>query len=136
MNRIILLLIIVILLVGCKQKNELIKTDDNINDKDEKIIKEFRSHHDYSKEELKSLNIKYLGEVDGFRIYFVPYKGSNGILNERDWIKEGAVFPIESHTRILGVQYNKLYTLSNLVYETQINIKQLYELLPEEFKTK
>lgn len=137
-----LLTIILILLIAisvCKStgiENSVLNTKDNIDDKDEAIIKEFRSHHDYSSKELKNLAIKYLGTVDGYRIYYVPFKGSSGVLNPTSWTKEGYTFPVECQTRIIGIKATELYTIGNLIHETQINIKQLYEVLPEEFKAK
>ena len=128
-------LIFLFVLVGCKSTS-FINTRDNINDKDEAIIKEFRSHHGYTNNELKNLGIRYLGVVDDYKIYYVPFKGPSGVLNETSWKKEGYTFPIECQTRIIGIKSNELYTIGNLIHETQINIKQLYEVLPEEFKTK
>ena len=116
-------------------ENSVLNTKDNIDDKDEAIIKEFRSHHDYSNKELRNLEIKYLGTVDGYRIYYVPFKGSSGVLNPSSWTKEGYTFPVECQTRIIGVKSTELYTIGNLIHETQINIKQLYDVLPKEFKT-
>ena len=130
-----LVLIFLLTLVGCKNTN-IINRSDNIDDKDEAVIKEFSSHHDYTNNELKNLEIKYLGTVDGYRIYYVPFKGSSGVLNPTSWTKEGYIFPIECQTRIIGIKSTNLYTIGNLMHETSINIKQLYEVLPEEFKTK
>lgn len=113
--------------------NSYLNKSDNISDRDKKLIKEFRSHHNYSNDELKSLEIKYLGEVDGYRIYFVPFKGSSGVLNSGAWKKEGYTFPVASHTQIIGIKDGNLYTLGNLIHETSINIRGLYELMPEEF---
>jgi hypothetical protein len=128
-----IVLIFLFTLVGCKSTN-FINTEDNINDKDEGIIKEFRSQHGYSNDELKNLSIKYLGVVDNYKIYYVPFKDGNE--TGEDWIKEGYAFPLKSHTRIIGIKSNELYTIGELIHETQIGVKQLYELLPEEFKTK
>lgn len=129
-----IILIFLFLLVGCKNVN-YINTKDDIADGDEAIIKEFRSHHGYSNSELKNLNIKYLGTVDGYKIYYVPYKVDNGF-GGNNTIKEGYAFPPEAITRILGIKAKKLYTIGNLIHETQINIKNLHEVLPEEFKVK
>lgn len=120
-------------LVGCGNAS-YVNTKDNINDKDEAIIKEFCSHHGYSNNELKNLATKYLGLVDGYKIYYVPFKGENE--SDKDWIKNGYTFRGKSYTRIIGIKSNKLYTIGELVNETQINIKQLYKVLPEEFKVK
>jgi hypothetical protein len=128
-----LILFFLLILVGCKGA-KYINTKDNINDKDEAIIKEFRSHHGYSNDELKNLEIKYLGAVDDYEIYYVPFKNESE--SSDNWIKEGYIFPAKSHTRIVGVKSNELYTIGNLIHETQINIMQLYEVLPEEFKAK
>ncbi|MBU3179200.1 hypothetical protein KPL47_23185 [Clostridium estertheticum] len=111
-----------------------INESDSIIESDEKIIKEFRSHHNYSDKELKNLAINYLGDVDGFRVYFVPFKGSSGVLNEKNWTKDNYIFPIKSQTRIIGIKEDKLYTLGNLIHETNINIKALYTILPKEYK--
>ncbi|MCM0648899.1 hypothetical protein NBE98_10990 [Clostridium swellfunianum] len=135
----IIILAILIVIIGCEITGSLknaVNTKDNINDNDEVIIKEFRSHHDYTNKELKSLEIKYLGIVDGYRIYYVPFKGSSGVLNPNSWTKEGYTFPVECQTRIIGIKSSKLYTVGNLIHETQINIKQLYDILPEEYKRK
>ena len=135
----IIILTLLLLLVGCKSTggvNSVVNTKDNINDNDEVIIKEFRSHHNYTNKELINLGIKYLGTVDGYRIYNVPFKGSSGVLNPSSWTKEGYTFPVECQTRIIGIKSSELYTIGNLIHETQINIKQLYDILPEEYKTK
>jgi len=132
---VVILIVLVSLLVSCSSSIEsYINRNDSIADRDEKVIKEFRSHHNYSNEELKSLAIKYLGEVDGFRIYFVPFKGSSGVLNEGSWTKDNYTFPVESHTRIIGIKNSNLYTVGNLIHETPINIKALYDILPNEYK--
>lgn len=131
----IIILILLLTLTGCNSAS-YINTKDNIVDEDEMIIKEFRSHHDYSNDELKKLEIKYLGTVDGFKIYYVPFKGSSGVINPNNWIIEGYTFPVECHTRIVGIKSKNLYTVGKLIHETQINIKQLHELLPNEFKLK
>jgi hypothetical protein len=126
-----------LVLVGSKSTggvNSVVNTKDNIDDEDEAIIKEFRSHHGYTNNELKNLSIKYLGVVDNYKIYYVPFKDGNE--TGEGWTKEGYTFPVKSHTRIVGIKSNKLYTIGELIHETQIDIKQLYELLPEEFKTK
>lgn len=130
----VVILVVLLTLTGCKSTSYT-NTKDNIADEDEKIIKEFRSHHGYSINELKNLDIKYLGTVDDYKIYYVPFKGASGVLKENSWIEEGYTFPAECHTRIVGIKSNNLYTIGNLIYETQINIKQLYELLPKEFKS-
>jgi uncharacterized protein (UPF0128 family) len=121
------------MLVGCKSTN-FINTKDNVDDRDEGIIKEFRSHHGYTNEELKNLTIKLLGTVDDYKIYYVSFKDENQ--TGEGWTKEGYTFPLKSHTRIVGIKSDKLYTIGELIHETQINIKQLYGVLPEEFKTK
>jgi hypothetical protein len=36
----------------------------------------------------------------------------------------------------VGIKSMELYTIGELTHETQINIKQLYEVLPEKFKRK
>lgn len=132
---VILMVLLTLTLIGGKSAS-YINSKDNIADEDEMIIKEFRSHHDYSNYELKKLEIIYLGTVDGYKIYYVPFKGSSGVLNENSWTKEGYTFPVECQTRIVGIKSNNLYTIGELIHETQINIKQLYQLLPNEFKSK
>ena len=123
------------LLISYKSSvDSYINKSDSITDGDEKIIKEFRSHHDYSNKELKNLAIHYLGDVDGFRVYFVPFKGSSDVPNEKSWIKDNYAFPIKSQTRIMGIKDDKLFTLGNLIHETTINIKALYTVLPNEYK--
>ena len=122
-----------LVLVGCKSTG-YINAKDNIDDKDEAIIKEFRSQHGYSKDELKKLEIKHLGTVDNYKIYYVPYKNESE--SGDSWVKEGYTFPPKSHTTIVGIKSNELYTIGNLIYETQINIKRLYEVLPKELRDK
>lgn len=129
----VIISIFLFVFVGCQSTN-YINTIDNINDKDEAIIKEFRSHHGYSNDELKKLEIKNLGTVDGYNIYYVELK--NVSEPGEDWTKDGYIFPVKCQTRIVGIKSNKLYTIGQLIFESQINIKQLYEVLPEEFKTK
>lgn len=103
---------------------------DDIRNSDEYLIKTFRSHHNFSFKELKQLEINYLGQVDGFRIYFVPIKGS---WISDPWTKDGFTFPSESHTRIIGIKNGMLFTLGNLIHETSIDIKNLYELIQGKF---
>lgn len=126
-------LVLLVSFIGCSSKN-YINTKDNTLDKDEKIIKQFRANQNYSINELKNLQIKYLGEIDNYNIYYVPFKGSSGVLNENAWVKNGHTFPIESQTRIIGIKNDQLYTLGNLLNETQINIDNLYDLMPDEYK--
>jgi hypothetical protein len=126
-------LILLLFITGCSPKS-YINNKDSIPDNDEKIIKEFRSHHNYTKDQLKTLEIKHLGDVSDYRIYYVPFKGSSGVLNEEDWIEGEYIFPIESHTRIIGIRNDKLYTLGELINETQIDIKALYNIMPDEYK--
>jgi len=128
------IILVLLIIAGCKSAS-YINTKDNIGDKDEMVIKEFRSHHGYSKAELKNLQIKYLGTVDGYKIFYVPFKGASGVLNENSWTKEGYTFPVECYTTIVGIKANKLYTIGELLHETQINTEKLYELLPNEFKS-
>ena len=123
---------LVLFLVGCSSLS-YINRGDNIPDGDERIIKEFRSHHDYSDVELKNLSIVYLGEIDGYRIYEVPYKGEGA--SGEAWIRDGYKFPFKSHARIMGIKNGHLYTLGELIYETSIDAKGLYNLMPEEYKT-
>lgn len=128
-----IILILVFVLAGCKSTN-YINSKDNIDDKDEAIIKEFSSNHGYSDDELKKLEIEYLGIADDYSIYYVPIKEEQE--SGEDWTKDGYTFPAKSHTKIVGIKSNKLYTIGELIHETQINIKKLYEVLPEEFKEK
>lgn len=123
------LIFFVVLLLGCGRSN-YINTKRKIDNKDEKIIKEFRSHHGYAEEDLKTLVINYLGDIEGYRIYFVEYNGEEEINGE--WIKDGYKFPVKSHTRIIGSKADNLYTLGNLIYETQIDVKALYDMVVEE----
>jgi hypothetical protein len=132
-NKVIVVVTLIFFLAGCSNSS-FINRSDNIPDGDEKIIKEFRAHHDYSDAELKSLAITYLGEINGYRIYGVPYKGVE--LYDKDWIKDGYNFPSKSHSRIIGIISGHLYTLGNLIHETSIDIKGLYNLVPEDYKEK
>ena len=115
-------------ITGCLPKSYP-NNKDSIPDNDEKIIKEFRSKQNYTTDQLKILEIKHLGDVSDYRIYYVPFKGSSGIINEEDWKKGEYIFLNESHTRIIGISNNKLYTLGNLINETQIDIKALYNIV-------
>jgi len=125
---------VLLIIIGCKGIS-YINAKDTIGDKDEMIIKEFRSHQGYSKDELKKLKIRYLGTVEDYKIYYVPFKGSSGDINGESWTKEGYTFPAECHTKIVGIKYDNIRTIGELIHETQINIKELYELLPSEFKS-
>lgn len=123
---IIISIILTSLLISCNYIN----TSDSIEDSDEKMIKEFRSHQNYSSEELKSLGIKYLGEVDGFKIYFVPFKGSIGVRDGGSFTKENYTFSIESQIKVIGIKDNILYTMGELLHQTSINTEELYNILP------
>lgn len=125
-----IILVLGLIISGCSEAG-YINTKDGIPDSDEKIIKEFRAHHNYSQTELYTLGIRNLGEVDGFRIYFVLYKEASSV-SEESWSKGGFVFPSESHTQILGVKEGDLYTLGNLLFETSINVEKLHDLIPGE----
>lgn len=114
------------------QSTTYINTKDDIDDSDEALIKEFRQNHGYSNNELKTLPIKLLREIDDYKIYYVDFNKTTESSN--DWGKDGIVFSVKSHTRIIGIKSKKLYTIGNLIYETQINIKKLYKILPSEFK--
>lgn len=103
---------------------------DDIKNSDEFLIKAFRSHHHYTIGELRQLKIEYLGEVDGYRIYDVSYKGS---VNSDPWTKQGYTFPPESHTRVIGIKKGSLYVLGELVHESNIDIKRLYEVIQSKF---
>ena len=126
----LLAVIFIIFLFGCSDIN-YINHNDNIPDKDEKLIKEFRSHHNYTNEELKNLQIKYLGCVEDYNIYDVPFKDYSGVSGDGAWTKDGYTFPVDSHTRIIGIKNGQLYTIGNLIHETTINMKELYRLLPK-----
>lgn len=104
--------------------------DENKIEGDEKIIREFRSHQGYSKEELNKLDIKPLGTIDAYDIYYVPFKDKT--FGSENWSKDGCTFPIFFNTRIIGVKSNRAYTLGNLLFETKIDVKKLYQLLPED----
>jgi hypothetical protein len=108
-------------------------TEYKINKDNEKIMKEFRSHHGYSSDELEKLKIKYIGNVDNFYIYYVPFK-DNSYDYDKDFEAKGYRFPAKSHTRIIGIKDGKLYTLGNIIYETSISVKDLYNLLLDEYK--
>lgn len=115
-------LISFIILTGCKSNQN------SNSSSDEKIIKEFRSHQKYSSSELKAIEIKYLGNVDNYKIYYVSYKEQVSA-NEKPFIKDNYIFPIAAQTRIVGIKEKELYTLGNMLYETQINVQQLYNLV-------
>lgn len=130
---IIIIFTTLFILTGCKGSS-YINAKDNIPDKDERLIKKFRSYQEYSNNELKNLDIRYLGTVYNYKIYYVPYKGENG--GEGDWVQGGYIFPTASHTRIIGIKSNKLYVLGELIFEQHINIELLYKILPDEYKTR
>lgn len=109
----------------------------SINTENEKIIKEFRSHHGYTNEELKNMKIKYLGNVEGYFIYYVPLKESADYGNSmQSYEADGYVFPAVSMSRIIGIKDSKLYTLGNLIFETSLkdHAEEVYNLLIDEFK--
>ncbi|SFL07013.1 hypothetical protein SAMN03159341_10357 [Paenibacillus sp. 1_12] len=99
----------------------------NIDDHDERLIKDFRSHHEYSKLELFSLQIKYLDTINGYKIYYVPYKGKDDSLN-KPFEKADYTFPIQSNTRIIGIKGDRLYTLVWLINMEDMDLIKLYEL--------
>lgn len=137
MRKLILLMIVLITLTltGCLgENNTFVDSEDDINDGHEYIIKEFRSHHDYSYDELKELDIKYLGDVDNFSIYYVEYEKESGIIYPEGWNVDGFIFPSQSHTRIMGISGGKLYVLGKLIHETSINVEALYWIMPDEYK--
>lgn len=106
----------------------------NINAESEKIIKEFRSHHGYTSDELKNIKIRYLGNIHGYYIYYVPLKKSYDDGN--DYKTNGYVFPGVSMTRIIGIENGNLYTLGNMIFETSLreDVGEVYNLLLDEFK--
>lgn len=106
-----------------------IDKSDSINDDDEKLIKKFRSNHDYTFDELKELQIEYLGEVSGFRIYLVEYRGDIAMCPLTGWEIDGYVFPLGATTKIMGIKEDKLYVSGKLIYETSIDIPILYDLV-------
>lgn len=109
----------------------------SINTENEKIIKEFRSHHGYTNDELKNMKIKYLGNVEGYFIYYVPLKESADYGSSMQSYEAGGyVFPAVSMSRIIGIKDSKLYTLGNLIFETSLkdHAGEVYNLLIDEFK--
>jgi len=102
---------------------------DSIRDDDEKLIKKFRSHHNYSLDELKGLEIEYLDEIDGYRIYLVEFDGNTDMGSLSGWDIDEYVFPIGASTRIIGIKDDNLYVSGKLIYETAIDIDRLYELV-------
>ncbi len=106
----------------------------NINAENEKIIKEFRSHHGYTNDELKNMKIKYLGNIEGYFIYYVPLKKSFDCGN--DYEAKGYVFSSVSMTRIIGINNGELYTLGNMIFETSLreHVGEVHNLLLDEFK--
>lgn len=108
-------------------------TEYKINEENEKLIKEFRSHHGYSSDELKNMKIKYIGNVDNYYIYYVPFK-DKWYDYQGDFKCQGYSFPAQSQVRIIGSKDGKLYTLGMMIFETSINVKDLYNLLLDEYK--
>lgn len=115
-------------------KSFIISNMYSINAENDKIIKEFRSHHGYTNDELKNMKIKYLGNVEGYFIYYVPLKP---VVEEgNDCEAKGYVFPAVSMTRIIGIKDGTLYTLGNLIFETSLreHVGEVYNLLIDQFK--
>ena len=110
MKRIVISISILFLVFVMFSLNVLVSVNyiDEIRNSDEYLIKSFRSHHNYSIKELKQLEIEYLGEVDGYRIYFVPSKGK-GSWTSDPWIKDGYTFPSESHTLIGSINSSVIF---------------------------
>ena len=128
MKKLVVILILLLSFIGCTTKNY------TYSSKDEKLIKEFRSHQNYKEKDLKDLKIKKLGVVDDYTIYDVPYKGSNGTLNKNSIMKNNYTFSDVASTRIIGIKGSELFTLGNLVYEVNIDLEKLYELIPDKYK--
>ncbi|WPC43932.1 Ig-like domain-containing protein [Clostridium sp. JS66] len=105
----------------------------SINTENEKIIKKVRSYF-YTNNELKNMKIKYLGNVEGYFIYYVPLKP---VVEEgNDYTAKGYVFSARSMQRIVGIKDGELYTLGNLIFETSLreHVGEVYNLLIDEFK--
>ena len=125
------IVIVSILFIGLSFVNyyTYIDKSDSINDADEKLIKKFRSNHDYTFDELKELQIEYLDDISGFRIYLVEYGGDITMGSLTGWEIDEYVFPIGASTKIIGVKDNKLYVSGKFIYETSIDIPMLYDLV-------
>lgn len=123
--------IIILATINFSFDTNTINQYDNIPDDDEFLIKNFRAHHDYSAIELKFLDIKFLGEVDGYRIYYVPNKNDTSY-DQDDWKVGKLVFPSKCHTRIVGIKNNKLSVIGELLNEIKINAQKLYNIIPKE----
>ncbi|WP_028550781.1 hypothetical protein [Paenibacillus sp. UNC451MF] len=113
-------------------KFDYVNSYNNINDHDERLIKDFRSHHGYSRFELFSLEIRLLGEINDYKIYYVPFKGMDDTLN-KPFEEQGYNFPIQSQTRIIGIKGNRLYTLGWLIRMNDMDLNKLYKLIIKEF---
>ena len=108
-----------------------VNKDDSIRDDDEKLIKKFRSHHDYTPDELQNLEVIYLDEIDAYRIYLVEYQDSTELGEPKGWEVEEYSFPTGAETRIIGIKDNTLFVFGKLVYETNIDKEKLYRLVIE-----
>lgn len=103
---------------------------DDIRNSDEYLIKAFRSRPYHSINELKQLEIEYLGNVDEYRIYYVPLNSSRYAPPEESDV---FTFPSESFTRVIGIKNGMLFTLGSLIHESSIDVKSLYELIHGKF---
>jgi len=113
-------------------KFDYVNSFNAIDDHDERIIKDFRSHHGYSKFELYNLEIRPLGEINDYKIYYVPFKGQEDYLNP-PFEAQGYTFPLASQTRIVGIKGDRLYTLVWLIRVEDMELTKLYELILKEF---
>lgn len=131
MRKVIISVILLLLLFVALKFNVLFSVNyfDNIKNSDEYIIKAYRLHNKYSLKELKQLEIRYLGGMDGYKIYFVPIKDSS-IPDE--W-KDRFYFSPKSNARILGVKNGVVYTFGELVNDSSIHTKSLYKLIQGNF---
>ena len=122
---------VIVLVFAILNRPTYINENDHIRDDDERIIKRFNSLNGYSFEELMTLEIKYLGEVDGYRIYDRESKGI-ACADGSGWEVYGYEVPSVSYCRIIGISEGKLYILNVLINEHRIDVDALYELVSNE----
>ncbi|MBP1967548.1 hypothetical protein GQF04_23810 [Paenibacillus aceris] len=102
---------------------------------DEAKIREFRRYHIATESELEQIPIRYLGEVDGARVYEVPPVASN-VIGSPFYNYNGYVFADKSFSSIIGIKEGRLYTFVALLNIEKVNVKKLYDLMPIELKVK
>ncbi len=109
----------------------VVDSTDGIRDVDEKLIKNFRSYNSdyYTPDILRSLQIIYLDEIDGYRIYLVEDEGDISLSEYKGWQVDEYAFPSGTSTRIIGVRGESLYIFGKLVHETDIDIERVYDLV-------